>query len=49
MSEKDLYLGMGLRSPGGPCVCVSVVLACSYRVNINILVGGEGGGQGACI
>ena len=25
--------------------CVSVVLACSYRVNINILVGGEGGGM----
>ena len=25
-------------------MCVSVVLACYYRVNINILVGGEGGG-----
>lgn len=27
----------------GWAVCVSVVLACFYRVNINILVGGEGG------
>lgn len=25
---------------------MSVVLACFYRVNINILVGGEGGGRG---
>ena len=39
-SEKDfLSQHGGLRSPGGPCL-----YPCFHRVNINILVGGEGGG-----